>query len=58
MQFVSDLISKITGWIDHLFGWGDTYTAGYSKLLVYGLLIFLLSKMLKIKLNINSGGGK
>ncbi len=56
MNILTNLITKITGWIDRVFGFGDYYTAGYSKYLVYGLLIFLLSKMLKVKVDYKTGG--
>lgn len=55
MQMVNALIAKIISWVDHLFNWGDQYTPAYSKLLVYGLLIFLTSKVLKVKWNLNTG---
>jgi hypothetical protein len=55
MAWVQTLINKIISWIDHLFNWGDQYTPAYSKLLVYGLLIFLTSKVLKVKWNLNTG---
>lgn len=55
MNAINGLIDKMTGWIDHLFGWGDVGVNNYSKLLVYGFLIFLGSKMIKIKWNLNTG---
>jgi hypothetical protein len=56
MNVLTGLVSKITGWIDRLFGFGDYYTSGYSKYIVYAGLIFVLSKMLKVKIDYKTGG--
>lgn len=48
MDVVNGVLDKVTQWIDTGFSWFGFYSNGYSKYLVYGLLIFLLSKMLKI----------
>lgn len=56
MNVLTGLVTSITGWINRLFGFGDFYSAGYSKYLVYGLLIFLLSKMLKVKVDYTNRG--
>jgi hypothetical protein len=58
VEFVNNLVNKVTGWIDNLFNSFGFYTQGYSQYLVYGLLIFLLSKMLKVKLDVNVGKKK
>jgi hypothetical protein len=54
----SGLITKATGWVDKGFEFFGLYTSKYSKYLVYGLLIFLASKMFKFNFKINTGGGK
>jgi hypothetical protein len=51
---IDGLVGKATGWVDKLFEFFGVYTAKYSKYLVYGLIIFLLGKMLKIKFNIDT----
>ena len=55
MEMVTGIIDKMTGWVDNLFKFFSVYTAGYSKLLVYALLIFVGAKMLKVKLDVNVG---
>jgi hypothetical protein len=62
MQTVDLLINKLISWVDiaisfitSMFG---SYSAKYSQLLVYGLLIFLVAKMLKIKVDVGVGKGK
>lgn len=56
MDFLTGLVNKMTGWVDRLFGFGDFYSAGYSKLIVYGVLLFVLSKILKVKVDYKTGG--
>lgn len=58
-----DLLNKLMNWmmakIDQLIGFFGFYTQNYSRLLVYGLLILLVSKMFKSKVNVNANvGGK
>lgn len=52
MEYFQALIGKLTGWIDRLFANFEGYSSKYSEFFVYGLLIFLLGKMLKIKINL------
>lgn len=52
---VTGLIDKLTGWVDKGFEFFGLYTSKYSKYLVYALLLFVLSKVLKIKLNLDTG---
>lgn len=56
MNMLTGLVTSITGWINRLFGFGDFYTAGYSKLLVYGFLLFMAAKIFKIKVDYKTGG--
>lgn len=56
MDAVTSLIAKLSGWVDKLLEFFGLYTTKYSKYIIYALLIFVASKMLKIKLNL--GGGK
>jgi hypothetical protein len=51
MDFFKDIINKMVAWVDEIFGFFGIYTSKYSELLVYGLLIFLASKIFKIKVN-------
>ncbi len=46
-----DLWETAKVWISKLFSWGDSY----QKYLVYGLLIFLVSKILKLNIRVNTG---
>jgi hypothetical protein len=55
MEFVTNLVSWIKDKIDMLFTFFGSYSSKYSQLLVYGLLIFLASKIFKVKLNLNTG---
>lgn len=55
MDTVTGLVGKITGWVDTLFSYFGTYSKDYSKWVVYIIAGLVLSKMLKIKLNL---GGK
>jgi hypothetical protein len=52
MDSINGLVGKATGWIDTLFSFFGLYTSKYSKYLVYALLLFLASKIFKIKLNL------
>jgi hypothetical protein len=56
MAFLTGIVDWIKSKIDQLFSFFGVYTTKYSELLVYALLIFLASKILKVKLNV--GGGK
>jgi len=58
MEMVDYLVKKITGWIDSLFYYFGSYSNSYSKFFVYGLLIYLLSKLLKVKVDVKTEGGK
>jgi hypothetical protein len=49
---VTNGVSKVSGWVDRLFSNFEGYSKGYSELLVYALLIWVLGKMLKIKINL------
>lgn len=49
-----ELVRAPFGWVDKIFAYFGLYTQGYSKYLVYGFLIFVLSKILKIKVNIDT----
>lgn len=55
---VSGVVNKASGWVDNLFSIFGVYTASYSKYIVYGLLILAISKVIKIKFNVNTGGGR
>lgn len=50
------VVTKASGWIDQIFGFFGLYTTQYSKYIVYGLLILAVSKVMKFKFNINTGG--
>lgn len=56
MNVLTGLVTSITGWINRLFGFGDYYTAGYSKYIVYALLLFVASKIFKVKIDYKTGG--
>ena len=56
MEQLNGLISWIQAKIDQLFSYFGFYTQNYSKLLVYGLLTFILAKMLKVKVDVKTGG--
>jgi hypothetical protein len=56
VEAFNSLIGKLTGYIDKLFEFFGLYTSKYSKYLVYALLLFVASKIFKIKLNLNTGG--
>jgi hypothetical protein len=62
MDLVNVLIAKIIEWVDKLIKFFTEsfglYTTQYSKYIMYGILIFLLSKIFKIKWNLNLGGKK
>jgi hypothetical protein len=57
-EWVKSIVNKMVGWVDRIFQNFEGYSSGYSELLVYGLLIYLVGKMLKIKLNVNTGTSK
>lgn len=52
------VLSKVIGWIDTLFGWFGYYSERYSSLLVTGLLLFVASKIFKVKLGTSVNMGK
>ena len=56
MEFLTNLVSSMVGWVNRTFGFADYYTAGYSRLIVYGALLFILSKILKVKIDYKTGG--
>jgi hypothetical protein len=58
LEWMKNIINKITGWVDRLFSNFEGYSAGYSEFIVYALLLYILSKIFKIKLNINTGMNK
>jgi hypothetical protein len=58
LDWVKGIINKGMEWIDRLFGNFEGYSSSYSQLLVYGLLIFLVSKMLKIKIDVTNKPAK
>lgn len=58
MATVDDLVGKITGWVDKLFEFFGLYTSKYSKYLVYALMLFVVSKILKVNLKLDTGGKK
>lgn len=49
-----ELIQAPFGWVNQLIAYFGLYTQGYSKYIVYGFLIFVLSKLLKVKVNIDT----
>lgn len=57
---VFDWMKGIVDWgkekIDQVFGFFGFYSSNYSKLLVYGLLLFIVAKMLRVKLDWKVGG--
>ncbi|MFD0591154.1 hypothetical protein ACFQZE_24450 [Paenibacillus sp. GCM10027627] len=55
---VGGLVGKATGWIDKIFEFFGLYTSKYSKYLVYALMIWVASKMLKVNLKLDTGKGK
>ena len=61
--------TKVTGWVDTLVNtfvsWGNKaieffglYTSKYSKLILILIGVWLLTKILNIKLNLGGGGRK
>ena len=47
---IQDVIVTFKGWINRLFGLGEDYSKKYSNIIVYIVLIWVLSKMLKIRI--------
>lgn len=58
MQWFDNIINTLERWINKVFGYFDFYNANYSKYIVYGGLIYLLSNMLKVKVNLDTRKGK
>lgn len=58
MGTIDGLVGKLTGWVDKAFEFFGLYTSKYSKYLVYALMLFVLSKILKINLKLDTGRGK
>lgn len=56
MEMINNLVGKVTGWIDNLFGYFGFYTENYSKYLVYILGVFVAAKIFKIKVDVKTGG--
>lgn len=48
---VDNLLSKVIGWIDQLFNFGNNY----SGLLVWGFVAMMVAKFLKVNLRVGVG---
>lgn len=57
MQVLTGLITWLQDKIDTLFGFFGFYTKNYSKYLVYALLLWIATKIFKIKLDFKQGSG-
>jgi hypothetical protein len=58
MGAIDGLVGKVTGWIDKVFEFFGLYTSKYSKYIVYIVGGLVLAKMLKVKINLDTGKGK
>lgn len=55
MDMVQDLLDWIQEKVDALFGYFGFYTENYSKWLVWGLILWIVSSMLKLKVDVKTG---
>lgn len=56
MEMVQNLLDWLQGIVDKIIEYFGYYTNNYSKYLVYALLLFIVSKMLKLKVDVKTGG--
>lgn len=50
------VINKMMEWIDKLFAIFGSYSGQYSKYIIWAVLLFIASRIFKIRLNL--GGGR
>lgn len=54
MDVVNSFLDKMTQWIDTAFGWFGFYSNGYSKYIMWAILLMAASKVFKF--NFKMGG--
>lgn len=55
-EWATGIIDWMKTKVDEVFGFFGFYSQNYSKLLVYGLLLFIAAKIFRIKLDWKVGG--
>lgn len=55
MEMAQQLIDWLQKMVEKVFGFFGFYTENYSKYLVWGLLLFIASKILKLKVDVKAG---
>lgn len=58
MESINNLLEKLISWVDELLGLFTSYSSNYAKYFVYALLLFVASKIFKVKVNLDTGGKK
>lgn len=53
-----NIFDKLIGWVDELFAIFKGYSSNYSQLLIYALLLAVASKIFKVRVNLDTKGGK
>lgn len=55
LNIFSSLSEKFIEWIDKLFSYFEDYSEGYKKWFVYAMVFIALSKLMKVKVNLDTG---
>lgn len=57
VSWIDDIWATGKAWINNLFGFFGLYTSKYAGWIIGALILFILSKMLKINIKTGGGGG-